>query len=194
MWTRVFPVPRAEPVCQDRVVGEWPSARRRVVTLAAIGFAGLTCVFGEMQGAPVRFLVLDTTFGLSFIIAGYVAWLRRPDTPYGPLLVAASAMWFVGSYAPAGVMPYALIGFSFERYYDLVLASIALTFSGGAVSRSTRIILVGLTAAYLARSSARLLIGCECMPNEVAIIDDRALFDDVQVLTSAIIASLALVV
>ena len=91
-------------------------------------FAVVTTLVGESQGAPTRFLFFDGTVGLLFILAGLVAWSVRPEVRTGPLLLASGVLWFVGSYAPTMLMPASWLGFSFERYYDVLLAFLALTF------------------------------------------------------------------
>lgn len=167
---------------------------KRLVAAAVGVFAGVTAFAGATQGAPLRFLVLDTVFGLTFVIAGLIAWERRPEVRYGPMLLAAGVLWWVGSYAPAGLMPYSLIGFAFERYYDIVLAVIALTFPGVALSRPGRFAISALVFGFVTRSLGRLLIGCDCAPNPLAILDDRNLFDQIQIGTSLIILVAALAV
>ncbi len=167
---------------------------RRLTAAGVVVFAGVTAWVGGTQGAPARFLVLDTVFGLTFVIAGLLAWERRPDVRSGPLLLAAGALWWVGSYAPAALMPYSLIGFAFERYYDIILAFIALTFPGVALSKAGRFTISALVFGFAARSLGRLFIGCECGPNPLIVVDDRDLFGQIQVVTSVIVAVAALFV
>lgn len=157
------------------------------MVLVVVVFAGVTAAFGATHGAPVRFLVLDTVFGLMFVLAGFIAWERRPEVPYGAMLVLAGALWFVGSYAPTGAEPYALYGFAFERYYDIVLAAVSLTFPGVALGVKGRLALASLVAGYIFRTAGRLLVGCECMSNPLALVEDRAVFDQIQTATTALI-------
>jgi signal transduction histidine kinase len=166
----------------------WPLA------LGVVAFAGVTAFVGATHGAPTRFLILDTSFGLVFVVAGLVAWQRRPELPYGALLILCGVLWFVGSYAPTGAAPYSALGFAFERYYDVVLAGIVLTFAAGALSGAGRVALVVLGAAYLTRTASRLFVGCECMTNPTAVVDDPLLFERAQVATSAVIAVSAVAV
>ncbi|HXV70788.1 MAG TPA: sensor histidine kinase [Acidimicrobiia bacterium] len=167
---------------------------RRLLCFGVVTFGVTTAVVGATQGAPTRFLVLDTLFGLAFVVAGIVAWERRPEVPFGAMLVLCGALWWVGSYAPSGLMPYSLIGFTFERYYDIVLALIVLTFPGLALSRSGKLAMTLLVVGFVSRSAGRLLVGCECMPNPLALVNDQGLFDGVQMATTFLILVGALIV
>ena len=80
--------------------------------------------------------MIDTSLGLVLVVTGLVAWERRPSVRTGPLLVASGALWSVGAYAPSGLMPFALLGFAFERYYDVVFAYLTLTFPDRRLARS----------------------------------------------------------
>lgn len=170
------------------------SSARRILALVIVAFAGTTGAVGARQGAPTRFLVLDTTFGLVFVIAGLIAWERRPEVRSGPLLVLSGALWFVGSYAPAGVVPASTLGFAFERYYDLILAFLVLTFPDVPLSPRLRLVLGIMGGAFVMRSASRLLIDCACMPNPFAVVEDPILFDRIQLVTTAVIAGAALTV
>ena len=163
-----------------------------MVALGVVAFAAVTAAVGATHGAPVRFLVLDTTLGLVFVAAGVVAWERRPDLPYGAMLIVSGALWFVGSYAPTGAVPYATLGFAFERWYDGVLAVIVLTFPGVALPTRARITLVVLGAAYVTRTASRLFVDCDCMDNPIAFVDDPPLFELAQLATSAVIVVAAM--
>ena len=167
---------------------------RRILAFAVVAFAATTAVVGAGQGAPTRFLVLDTAFGLVFVVAGLIAWERRPEVHVGPLLVLSATLWFVGSYAPTGLVPASTLGFAFERYYDLILAYLALTFPDIPLAPKHRLVLGIMGGAFVVRSASRLVIDCACMPNPFAVVEDPILFDRIQVLTSIVIAGAALTV
>lgn len=171
---------------------------RRLAAAGAASFILVTAAVGASQGAPVRFLVLDTGLGLLFVAAGLVAWERRPEVWTGPLLVASAVLWSVGAYAPAGLTPWSVLGFAFERYYDVLLAFLALTFPDARLRRWDRIVLGALVAAYLTRSASRLLVGCPCTGSEnpFAVVEQQALFEWAQLSTGvlAVVASLGVVV
>jgi signal transduction histidine kinase len=168
------------------VGGPWT---RRLAAAAAASFTVVTAAVGASHGAPARFVVLDTGLGLLFVVAGLTAWERRPEVRTGPLLVASAVLWSVGAYAPTGVMPWAVLGFAFERYYDVLLAFLTLSFPDARLRRRDRLVLGTLAAGYLTRTASRLLVGCPCTGSEnpFAVIEHEALFDWSQVSTSALI-------
>ena len=100
----------------------------------------------------------------------------------------------VGAYAPAGLMPWAVLGFAFERYYDLLLAFLVLTFPDARLRRWDRIVLGALAAGYVLRTSSRRWWSCPCTgsDNPFAVVEQQELFVQAQLFTSALIAVAAL--
>jgi signal transduction histidine kinase len=161
----------------------------------ALLFALVTLLVGVEAGAPPQFLIADTGLGLLFMAAGMLAWERRPEVRSGPLLLASGVLWFVGSYAPTGFTPYAWLGFTFERYYDVVLALLVLSFPAAALGRTEKLVLAVLAGAFVLRSSARLLIGHpDAVDNPIALHVDPLLFDQTQLVTSVVIVLAAMAV
>ena len=169
-------------------------ALRRGCAAAAAAFVLLTAAFNAAQGAPTRFVVIDTTLGLVLVVSGLVAWERRPAVRTGPLLVGSAALWSVGAYAPAGLMPFALLGFAFERYYDVTFAYLTLSFPDRRLARWDRAVLGLLAGAFVARSASRLFVDCSCtgMASPVALVRNDELFEQLQVATSSVIVVAAL--
>jgi signal transduction histidine kinase len=91
-------------------------------------------------------------------------------------------------------MPWAVLGFAFERYYDVLLAFLALTFPDARLQRWDRIVLGALAAGYLIRTASRLLVGCPCTgwENPFAVVEQQVLFERAQLFTSVLIAVAAL--
>jgi signal transduction histidine kinase len=155
----------------------------------------VTTLVGDSQGAPTHFLVLDGLGGLLFILSGLVAWSARPEVRTGPLLMASGVLWFVGSYAPTTLVLASLLGFAFERYYDVVLAFLVLTFPRVPLRGPRLAVVVVLAAAFLVRTAFRLLVECSCAgQNPMALVTDDRLFNRSQLLTSWVIVGTALAV
>ena len=106
------------------------STRIALATIGASGFALLTTAVGAASGAPLEFLVLDLAIGLTYIVSGVIAWLRRPEVLTGPLLVLCGVFNFIGSYGPSG-RPVVSISASPSGYYDVALAVLVLALPAG---------------------------------------------------------------
>ncbi len=168
---------------------------RWLCAAGALLFAVVTTLVGESQGAPTRFLFLDGTVGLLFILSGLVAWSARPEVRTGPLLLASGVLWFVGSYAPTTLMPASVLGFAFERYYDVLLALLVLTFPRVPLRGPRALVLMVLAGAYLVRTAFRLFVGCSCTgENPFALFTDDRMFERSQLVTSCVIIGAALAV
>jgi signal transduction histidine kinase len=180
------------------VLAAWPA----VISTGL--FVLVTHYVGIAAGAPLSFLVLDTSLALLFLVAGAVAWQRRPTSRTGPLLVLSAALWSLGSYGPTGIEPVWAIGFAFEGYYDVALALLALTFPAVALDRSGRLVMSILLGAFLVRSAGRLFLSDpprtypEFFPegptNPFAFLESRAAFELVEVATSVVILVAVIIV
>lgn len=160
-------------------------------------FVLLTHYVAIAAGAPLSFLVLDTSLGLLFLVAGAAAWQRRPTSRTGPILVLSAALWSLGSYGPTEIEPVWIIGFAFEGYYDVALALLAFTFPAIALGVRGRRLMTVLLSAFAIRSAGRLLLADpprtypEAFPdgpsNPFAILENRAAFEVVEVTASVVV-------
>ncbi len=175
----------------------WPLA-----STTAIVFVGVTAAVAAASGAPVRFLVLDTAGALAFVLAGAIAWKRRPDVLAGPILVGCAVLWSLGSYSPTMLPVVTHLGFAFEGWYDVALALLVLALPARWPDpRGMRIVAV-LAAAFGVRSIGRLLLqdprlypdAVGVPPNPFAIAPDRVAFETIEVGASLAIAVACLIV
>lgn len=182
-----------------------PHERRRWVAIGAAGvFLFVTQQVGIAAGAPLNFLIPDTLLGLLFLVAGAVAWRRRPLSRTGPILVACAVLWHVGSYSPTGISPFWAIGFAFETYYDLALAWLALAFAGRRLGRWDGFVLGAMAAGFVVRSLSRLLFQdpprtypdafANGPVNPFAVFESRVAFETIEVAASVVICVAALMV
>jgi signal transduction histidine kinase len=176
---------------------------RRPHVVAAAGFVVLTHFVHVAAGAPLTFLVLETGIGLLFIVAGAIAWRRRPTSHTGPLLVLCGPLWMLGGYNPAGLETLWAVAFAFEGYYDLVFAFLALSFPADRIGGTGRVALWTMTTAFLGRSLGRLLLTDPprtypdlfppgSLVNPFAILENRVAFETVEIASSVVIAVVAL--
>jgi signal transduction histidine kinase len=178
---------------------------QRVAVLAALtagAFALVTTGVGMASGAPLHFLLADGILGLTFLVAGLSAVWLRPTSPTGPLLLASTFLWFVGSYAPTNQPVVTHLGFAFERYYDLALAALLLSLAAPSQALRPRWLIVALAVAMAARSIGRLVLADPSLypeavgipPNPFAVWPNRVAFETVEIAANGAIAVLVLIV
>jgi signal transduction histidine kinase len=184
-------MPAMSPTRASQVPGAWPAV------LATGLFVLVTHYVHIAAGAPLDFLVLETSFALLFLVAGAMAWQRRPTSRTGPILVLSASLWTLGSYAPTGIEPIWAIGFAFEGYYDVALALLALTFPASWLTGRGRVVWTVLLGAFLVRSAGRLLLSDpprtypdqfpDGPTNPFAILESRAAFEVVELTSSVVV-------
>ena len=68
---------------------------------------------------------------LSYILAGLVAWWRRPDSRFGPLMIVAGVGWFLSTLSSANLaLPYT-IGITFDLLPAVLFLHVFLAFPTG---------------------------------------------------------------
>ncbi len=180
-------------MCDDPTMSGTRPLIRRAAIAGAIGFALVTLLVHIDQGAPLQFLILETTLGMLFLIAGFVAWERRPEVLTGPLLTLSGVIWFAGGYAATSLEPQASIAWGFERYYDPILAFLALSFPGRRlVSPAARLLVGGLVVMFAIRTAFRLMFACACAPAPLDALGQESVLVAAEAATSAVIVVLAL--
>jgi class 3 adenylate cyclase len=163
---------------------------RAAWTLAALAFAALTAALHWSFGAPIDFLILETTLGVLFIAAGAVAWWRRPEVRTGPLLTLSGVIWFAGGYTPMPEPILSAIGFALTGLYDLPLAYLLLTFPAERLVGVRALAVAALGLGLLGRSAGRLLLA----PHPFTPFGSESGFQSVESPTSWLIAAAALLV
>ena len=174
----------------------------RLASGIAVAFIALTAAVSAASGAPLRFLVLDTLGALAFVIAGSIAWQRRPDVLTGPILVGCAVLWSIGSYGPSLQPVVTHLGYALGGWYDVALAVLVLALPARWPDRRGRRIVAVLAAAFGVRSIGRLVLQDPSLypdavgvpPNPFAIAPDRVAFETVEIVTSLVIATACLIV
>ena len=95
--------------------------------------------------------------GIAFLVAGQVAWDRRPDNRIGPLMVAIGFAWYVGTYGASRDPFVGPVAHAFQGYYDALLAWLVLAYPTGRLrGRASRAVVGALLALLAARTVFRL--------------------------------------
>jgi signal transduction histidine kinase len=137
---------------------------------------------------------------LPYILAGLIAWWRRPDSRFGPLMVAAGFAMFLSSLQWANeAVPYT-IGLAFDLVPAALFLHVFLAFPSGRLQR--RLERVAVAAAYSAAVGLQLvkmLLGGVGTDNLLGVVAEPAAANTVQdiqliALSALCLAGIALLV
>lgn len=112
-----------------------------------------------VAGWSIVWVGADLIPGIAFLIAGTVAWQRRPDNRIGPLMVATGFAWYVGTYSASFNPLIDSVGYGFQGYYDALLAWLVLAYPSGRLRwRASRLVVAAFLALLAVRSLFRLAL------------------------------------
>jgi signal transduction histidine kinase len=133
------------------------------IAVAGVAAGATTLALGlmndEVDHVGMR-VFLNDWITLNYIGAGLIAWWRRPDSRFGPLMVAAGFVNFLATldWATAAV-PFT-IGAVFDVLPPVVFLHVFLAYpTGRLVGRSDRAIVVGAYVTALAADFMRMVLG-----------------------------------
>jgi PAS domain S-box-containing protein len=135
-------------------------------------------ITSDHEEAPVFVAVAQFLAAWSFILGGLVAWVRRPDNHFGPLLVAVGLTVFLGALGVANEPLPFTIGWTFGGLFIAVFIHALLAFPRGYLE--TRLVYTIVGIAYGVLTVGALLISffddpassCpDCPENLLLIVD-----------------------
>jgi signal transduction histidine kinase len=129
---------------------EAPRAPRRLVlwsiAVAGCAAAGLLvwlALVSDHVAEPGLQAALTDWITLPYILAGVVAWSRRPDSRFGPLMIACGFAMFLSSLGWANATVPHTIGLAFDLLPAVVFLHVFLAFPSGRLEHRFEQILVG---------------------------------------------------
>ena len=160
--------------------------------LAAAGASFALALTSDHVPEPGLQAALVDWITLPYILGGLIAWSRRPDSRFGPLMVAAGFAMFVSSlqWASAG-LPYT-IGLAFDLLPSALFVHVFLAFPSGRLERRAERVVVA--AGYSVAVGAQLLkmvLGGVGGDNLLAVVAEPGaanVVQDVQLITLSALA------
>ena len=146
--------------------------------LVALGSSGVA--EPGLQGALVAWITLPC------ILAGVIAWARRPDSRFGPLMVAAGFAIFLSSlqWSRAGI-PYTL-GLAFDLLPAALFLHLFLAYpSGRLMLRREQGVVAAAYAAAVGLQLVKMLLGSGETRNVLSLVDESGtakVVEDVELL------------
>ncbi len=169
------------------------------------GCAALTLIFfrsGGRLNIEVTFVAAFVTLGLLWILAGLIAWWKRPDNRTGALMTAAGFLVF--AWLPSGwdaSLPATVFSIT-DRLFLAVAVHLFIAFPRGRLSSTSERVLVGAAYAIVllvAGIGAQLFLGPEDpfsvtgSRNLLLVHDDRGLADAIELAADLALAVLCVV-
>ena len=175
-----------------------------VAVLAGVVFGAL----GELAQArygdrPQLWVLADFLGGATFLVTGAIAWVRRPGSRIGVVLLLIGFAWFIGTHTRDQQDWVAHLARSFQGWYEPLIGLLILSYPTGRLAgRSERIVLSVWFADQAAWCVAQLVLlrplswyGCITCPETAdAFIANRQLIDAIAPITLAIAVAAAVAV
>jgi signal transduction histidine kinase len=167
--------------------------RRLIVVVAcaaALGSLKLAFASDELSERGLQAALLNW-ITLPYILAGVIAWSRRPDSRFGPLMVGAGFTMFLSSlqWSSASV-PYTL-GLAFDLLPAALLVHLFLAFPSGRLEgRPERVVVAAGYAAAIGLQVAKMLLGGAEARNVLALVPGSGAaqtLEDVQLITLSVV-------
>jgi len=131
---------------QDRPIGAPKRWVLCVIALAGFAAAGVTfalALTSDHVSEPGLQASLTVWITLPYILAGVIAWSRRPDSRFGPLMIASGFTMFLSSLGWANGSLGRTIGLAFDLVPAVVFLHVFLAFPSGRLEHRFERVLVG---------------------------------------------------
>jgi class 3 adenylate cyclase len=190
------------------VKGTWAPLIGVASGLVVATVASLVALRAGVAGVAVA----QTQFvGLAYLVAGAIAWRRRPDNGTGPLLVAIGYSWYIPEFQAAPVPVVAGLAFATRRLVNTLSAYLLLAFPSGrlglrrhrlamglaigiaAIQMPTRLLLADRIPAVLGHADRVTTLGCDCV-NPFRLASTPGLLASIELWTGFLSVAAALVI
>lgn len=157
-----------------------PPRRSLVVALALAGFIAAVGAYklslaGEFGPLPHLHAALVSWIVLAYVGCGLIAWSRRPESRFGPLMVAAGFVPALSRLAEADAVVLHVIGESLLLLPPLLFIHVFLAYpSGRLVRRFDRIVVITGYSVYFGLDLVRLLCEVTGRDGDIALRAQRA--------------------
>ena len=177
-----------------------------VIGLAIAILAGLVSLRAGVSGVVIA---QDQIIGMAYLVAGAIAWRRRPGNATGPLLTAIGYTWYIPAFQAAPVPAIAALAFATRRVVNVLSSYLLLAFPSGHLGLRRHRIVMGCVIALTAiQVPPRLLLvdripgvtqqvdrittlGCDCL-NPFALASAPGLFAGIESVTAFLSAGIAI--
>ncbi len=179
--------------------------------VVGVAIAVLAALVSYSVGVDWVVIVQSQVVGVAYLVAGTIAWRRRPDNLTGPLLLAIGYSWYIPDFQAAPVPLVAGLAFATRRLINALTPYLLLAFPSGHLGSRWHRIAMGLTIALAAiQMPSRLVLtdqiptildqvdrvttyGCGCV-NPLGIAPNPALLARIESITGFVSVATALLI
>jgi signal transduction histidine kinase len=157
--------------------------------LFAIALAGIAAVACSVALAltsdhivdPELQAVLYNWMTLPFVLGGVIAWSRRPDSRFGPLMIATGFSLFISNLQwSSASLPYT-VGLAFDLLPLALLLHVFLAYPSGRLEQRIERAVIGCAyAAAVGLQLAKMVLGAGGPDNALALVTESSLTTTVQ--------------
>jgi class 3 adenylate cyclase len=173
--------------------------------------AGLAALVSLRAGTAAGVVAQVQVVGVAHLIAGAIAWRRRPDNVTGPLLVTIGYSWYIPEFQAAHIGAVVGLAFATRRLVNLLSAYLLLAYPSGrlgnrpqrlamglviaiaAVQTPARLLLVDRIPAVLDHTDRVTMVGCGCA-NPFGVMPAPRLFATIELWTGMLSVASALLI
>jgi class 3 adenylate cyclase len=148
--------------------GMWAAPVAAAIGLVVASVAGLVAL---RAGAPMATIIQAQVVGIAYLVAGAIAWRRRPDNATGPLLMAIGYSWYIPEFQAAPLPAVAALAFAIRRVVNLLSAYLMLAFPSGRLGLVRHRIVMGIAIANTAIMIPARLLLTERIPADLRHVD-----------------------
>jgi class 3 adenylate cyclase len=167
-----------------------PLAGNRVaLVVTVIGFAVATAagLVSLRAGSTAVAIAQAQVVGLAYLVAGTIAWRRRPHNATGTLLVAIGCSWYIVDFEAVPIPAVAALAFTTRRLVNVLSAYLLLAYPSGrlgprrhhvamafviavsALQMLARLFLADRIPAVMPHLDRGMTFGCDCL-NPFALV------------------------
>jgi class 3 adenylate cyclase len=189
-------------------MGTWGPLSATAIGLVIAALAGVVSARAGIAGVII---LQDQAIGIAYLVAGAIAWRRRPDNRTGPLLVAIGCSWYIPDFQAATVPAVAALAFATRRLVNILSAPLLLIFpsgrlglrrhrmatafvvASGVIQMPPRLLLVDRIPSVLQHVDRVSTLGCDCV-NPFRVVSAPRLFAGIELVTSLLAVAGAVIV